>query len=147
MCRNELEVMCYSGCVVWFSDSPAVLMQCLSQWFNDISQYTVYCHGSSVYLLLCRTELDVMCLLHRLCRSSIASCCLSVLLLCLSGLSLPPTDTIIRSAAFWFIFIHSHSFISTTVDKTQLCYTAKIEWDGDRTENKVNVIYVWIIKF
>ena len=31
---------------------------------------------------------------------------------------------------------HSYSFISTTVDKTQLCHRAKIKSEGDRTENK-----------
>ena len=35
------------------------------------------------------------------------------------------------------IDIHSYSFISTTVDKTQLCHRAKIKRDGDRTEKKV----------
>jgi len=34
-------------------------------------------------------------------------------------------------------FIHSYSFISTTVDKTQLCHR-----DGDRTEKEVNVTYI-----
>ena len=29
--------------------------------------------------------------------------------------------------------IHSYSFICTTVDKTQLCHTAEIKWDGDIT--------------
>ena len=32
---------------------------------------------------------------------------------------------------------HSYSFISTTVDKRQLCHR-----DGDRTENKFNVTYI-----
>ena len=33
-------------------------------------------------------------------------------------------------------FFCSYSFISTTVDKTQLCHRAKIKWDGDRTEQQ-----------
>ena len=37
---------------------------------------------------------------------------------------------------------HSYSFISTAVDKAQLCQRAKIKQDGDRTEKKVNVIYI-----
>ena len=32
--------------------------------------------------------------------------------------------------------IHSYSFISTTVDKTQLCHRAKIKLDGDRTKKE-----------
>jgi len=40
----------------------------------------------------------------------------------------------------WSIgFIHSYSFISTTVDKTQLWHRAKMKLDSDRTEKKVNV--------
>ena len=37
---------------------------------------------------------------------------------------------------------HSYSFISTTLDKTQLNNRAKIKRDGDRTEKKVSVIYM-----
>ena len=35
---------------------------------------------------------------------------------------------------------HSHSFISTKVDKTQLYSRATIKRDGDMAENKVSVI-------
>ena len=39
-------------------------------------------------------------------------------------------------------YIHSYSFISTTVVKTQLCHGAtKIKRHGDGTEKKVNVMY------
>jgi len=38
-------------------------------------------------------------------------------------------------------YYYSYSFISTTFDKTQLCHKAKIKWDGDSSEKKVNVIY------
>jgi len=31
------------------------------------------------------------------------------------------------------------------VDKTQPRHRAKVKWDGDRTEKKVNVIYIWLI--
>ena len=37
---------------------------------------------------------------------------------------------------------HSYSFISTTVDKTQLCHGAKIKSDGDRTEKEINTICI-----
>jgi len=37
---------------------------------------------------------------------------------------------------------NSDSLISRKVDKTQLCHRAKIKWDGDRIEKKVNVIFI-----
>ena len=43
----------------------------------------------------------------------------------------------------WCLVFLTHgvySFISTTVDKTQLCRRAKIKRDGDKTEKKVNVM-------
>ena len=41
-----------------------------------------------------------------------------------------------RRHSYW------HSFTSTAVDNTQLYTGAEIKWDGDRTEKKVNVIYI-----